>query len=108
MFNVHNVDWMERAACTEVFPELFFPISPKETQQINLAKQVCQQCPVLDDCYVYAINVNVDGIWAGTTTEQRKMSRKQLRIVPIQIEETYRHLKQTERKQSVTTNNHVG
>ncbi len=106
MFNVHNTDWMEKAACTEVMPELFFPLSPKDTQQINLAKQVCQECVVLNDCYVYSLNVNVDGVWAGTTPEQRKISRKKLKIVPIQIEETYRHLKQTERKQNATPNNH--
>ena len=108
MFNVHNTDWMERAACTQVFPELFFPQSPKDDEQIKMAQQICKECPVLDECYVYAINVNVDGIWAGTTPLQRTLSRKKLRLVPIQIEETYRHLKQTERKHSVTTNNYVG
>jgi WhiB family redox-sensing transcriptional regulator len=108
MFNVHNTDWMQRAACTQVFPELFFPASPKDDQQIKMAKQICQDCPVLDECYVYAMNVNVDGVWAGTTPEQRKLSRKKLNLVPIQIEETYRHLKQTERKQNATPNNHVG
>ena len=106
MFNVHNTDWMENGACTEIWPELFFPVSPKEHDQIELAKQVCQSCIVLNDCYVYAMNVNVDGIWAGTTALQRTLARKKLKMKPIQIEETYRHLKQTERNKNATPDNH--
>jgi WhiB family redox-sensing transcriptional regulator len=106
MFNVHNTEWMERGACTSVWPELFFPLSPNDKDQINLARQVCQECPVLNECYIYAMNVNVYGIWAGTTSEQRKLSRGKIKLVPIQIEETYRHLKQTERKPNATPNNH--
>jgi hypothetical protein len=105
MFNLANIDWMADGACRNVWPELFFPDSPKETEQVRLAREVCAGCSVLTECYSYAMHINVQGVWAGTTPEQRKVSRKILKIVPLQIEETYRHLKQTERKQNATPSN---
>jgi len=97
--------WVEYANCTQVTPELFFPLTMKETQQIALAKEVCSECVVIQNCYDYAIKVNVQGIWAGTTLDQRNATRKRLKLVPLQMEETYKHLRQMERKQNDTTIN---
>lgn len=105
MFNLANIDWMSKGACTQVWPELFFPDSSKETEQLKLARKVCASCEVFADCYNYSLRVKVYGVWAGTTPDQRKADRKRLKIVPIQIEETYRHLKRTERKQNAPVNN---
>jgi hypothetical protein len=41
-------------------------------------------------CYEYALNVKVDGFWAGTTETQRKALRKELGIEAQRIDEPYK------------------
>lgn len=62
-------------ACATTDPELFFPISygPAAAQQIAAAKAVCGPCPVRAGCLQDALdNERRDGIWAGTTPDERK------------------------------------
>jgi hypothetical protein len=33
---------------------------------------VCQACPVAKQCLQTAVNTDSEGIWGGTTTEQRR------------------------------------
>lgn len=69
----HN--WIERGACLEADPELFFPISPDgqgaaETEQ---AKAVCGRCTVRDHCLAYALDTHqLHGVWGGTDPAQRR------------------------------------
>lgn len=67
------VDWMVRGACRGADPELFFPISlrGRAMEQINLAKAVCGRCAVAESCLSYALRTMPDGIWGGTTSEER-------------------------------------
>jgi hypothetical protein len=43
-----DTDWRAQAACRDVDPELFFPVSTSgaSVPQIEDAKQVCRTCPV--------------------------------------------------------------
>ena len=71
-------------SCATVDPELFFPKMPNDKQQrenILAAKEICKTCPVIDECLKYALNHGVEGIWAGTTFEERKQTRRKLGIV---------------------------
>ena len=65
--------WMWRGACRSEDPELFFPIAAMgpALEQIRLAKAVCGRCPVQANCLSYALITRPDGIWGGTTTEER-------------------------------------
>lgn len=65
--------WMVRGACRGADPELFFPISlrGRAMEQINYAKAVCGRCPVARSCLSYALRTTPDGIWGGTTSEER-------------------------------------
>ena len=69
------LDWSLRAACTDLDPELFFPISlqgPGQSQ-VERAKAVCRTCPVREACLDYAINSRqTHGVWGGTDPEQRR------------------------------------
>jgi WhiB family redox-sensing transcriptional regulator len=71
---------MARGACHGSDPELFFPISVtgRSTPQIDAAKAVCGRCVVSDDCLAYALRVMPDGIWGGTTREERIAVRHRL------------------------------
>ena len=71
--------WRERAACSNVDPDLFFPIGTtgQALVQIARAKQVCGECPVRVDCLEYALETNQDsGIWGGLSEEERREIRR--------------------------------
>jgi len=80
-----SAGWMARGACHGIDPELFFPISAtgRSTPQIDAAKAVCGRCVVSGDCLSYALRVMPDGIWGGTTREERIAMR--LRLVRSRV-----------------------
>lgn len=69
------LDWTRRAACLDLDPELFFPITvegPGQTQ-VEQAKRICAGCPVRRPCLDYAISTaQADGVWGGTDPAQRR------------------------------------
>lgn len=70
--------------CSTTDPEIFFPKMPHDRQQLDniaAAKEMCNRCPVFNECLDYAMRHAVDGIWAGTTLPERKAKRKELGIV---------------------------
>lgn len=68
-----SLDWMSRGACRSQDPELFFPIAAAgpALRQTTAAKAVCGSCTVRPTCLSYALDTRQDGIWGGTTTEER-------------------------------------
>ena len=42
--------WTDRAACTEVDPDMFYPTSMCRLAEVDRAKAVCAECPVFWDC----------------------------------------------------------
>jgi len=74
-----SLGWMSYGACRSEDPELFFPISASgpALRQIRSAKAVCARCPVQANCLSYAlITGQDDGIWGGTTREERWPTRR--------------------------------
>ena len=64
---------MDRALCTQVDPELFYP-APGSTAAP--AKRVCRQCPVADACLAYALEHDERwGVWGGLSERQREKLR---------------------------------
>jgi WhiB family redox-sensing transcriptional regulator len=77
--------WMSRGACRDEDPELFFPNAADgpALQQVRFAKAVCYRCPVQANCLSYAlITGQEDGIWGGTTREERWPARHRRRRPP--------------------------
>lgn len=69
------LDWTRRAACLDLDPELFFPISMEgpSQSQVEQAKQVCDGCPVREPCLQYALSTRqAYGVWGGTDPGQRR------------------------------------
>ena len=64
---------MVRGACRSEDPELFFPIAAvgPVPAQVRSAKAVCARCPVQASCLSYALITGQDGIWGGTTRQER-------------------------------------
>lgn len=66
-------------ACLDVDPELFFPLSETgvaSQEQIAEARSVCVGCPVRSECLEVALDTGAVGLWAGTTTAERRAMRR--------------------------------
>jgi WhiB family transcriptional regulator, redox-sensing transcriptional regulator len=72
--SVRATAWMSRGACQGEDPELFFPTASTGPfrDQISAAKAVCGGCSELRVCLSYAIRTTQDGIWGGTTKDERR------------------------------------
>ena len=60
----------------EDIPDIFFPedFPDKQTREyaIRTAKALCKKCPLLIQCFAYAIEAQEPyGIWAGTLPHER-------------------------------------
>jgi WhiB family redox-sensing transcriptional regulator len=74
LYAAASAGWMQFGACQEEDPELFFPIGPDGPAafQVDAAKAVCGRCAVRRECLSYAQRTRQeDGIWGGTTREER-------------------------------------
>lgn len=68
--------WQKEAACQDEDPEMFFMKGMKD-----LALQVCNTCPVINECLVYTLNNEREGlrygVAGGTDVRRRaKIARK--------------------------------
>jgi len=72
-------NWMTRARCANTHPSHFFP---SDGVGVELAKQACAGCPVLEQCLEYALTHRVEhGVWGGCSERQRRRIRRQRREV---------------------------
>ena len=75
--------WTADALCaTHPNPDLWFAHNkPGHTGSLSndqkKAIAICRQCPVRLPCLVEAIKTNSEGVWGGTTHNQRKRLRIQ-------------------------------
>lgn len=71
--------WREDAACQDIDPQLFFPVGtgPDAMAQTAVAKDVCAECPVAQECLIFAVTTNQEyGIWGGLDEEERREVRR--------------------------------
>jgi WhiB family transcriptional regulator, redox-sensing transcriptional regulator len=71
--------WMSLGACQSADPELFFPVTTygAALRQVNAAKAVCRACAVRAACLSFGLQTSQDGIWGGTTPQERRALRRQ-------------------------------
>lgn len=78
--------WDGIPACSGTETDLWFTVDGSHVYtEKNLIQRICQRCPVKMQCADYSIKHDVDGYWAGTTTDDRRQIRRQLNIVPISL-----------------------
>lgn len=87
MQHVENEEhWSDHAICRGADPDLFFPIgfaAPILREQERQAKAICANCSVIADCLAWALRVGEpDGIWGGTTPEERRHLRRTAEAPP--------------------------
>lgn len=72
-----NDNWMDKANCKNNV-DIMFPEDYAHKQTIRLAKALCSQCIVVNQCGEYALKSGeVHGIWGGMTPAERKRTKKQ-------------------------------
>jgi WhiB family transcriptional regulator, redox-sensing transcriptional regulator len=77
-----HMNWREDVACHGADPDLFFPIGTTgaASRQAEMAKRICRACPVQIQCLAWALQNGVtDGVWGGTTPDERRMIRNMSR-----------------------------
>ena len=72
-------DWMSAAACMGEPLEIFYPDTESDA---DLAKAICEVCPVRIDCLDYALanfrGATDSGVWGGTTERERAAIRRRI------------------------------
>jgi WhiB family redox-sensing transcriptional regulator len=59
--------------CAGENPDLFFPEKYTNHKAVQIAKKICGDCWMKKECFEYAVQIpNLEGIWAGTTPQERK------------------------------------
>ena len=85
--------WMINGICNAGFPDWWFPDKRTPKSETQHAINICNRCPVLEQCFQYAMRVDVEGIWGATTYEQRRTMRRRLGMRAIKNEDSYRYFK---------------
>lgn len=78
-----DLSWQLRAACNADTAE-FFSNEPGDIAVVKKArerhaKKICRECPVINECLLYAIRHKESGIWGGMTERERKKLVKKSR-----------------------------
>jgi WhiB family transcriptional regulator, redox-sensing transcriptional regulator len=77
--STRNADWLNRGACLNEDPDLFFPVGTTGPAlvQIAQAKAVCRTCPVMEACLEWAVAKGVtDGVWGALATVERQSLKR--------------------------------
>ena len=79
MVAVMKGEWQRQGPCRDEDPELFFPIGEvgvAAAEQISEAKIVCGGCPVRAECLAWALALDEQGVWGGTTDDERRAIKR--------------------------------
>lgn len=69
-----DTSWMADALCRQVGGDFWYSDKeePEHLSRINIAKRVCEMCPVKDACLAHALATDErHGVWGGLTPRQR-------------------------------------
>lgn len=62
--------WMAEGNCAAHNPSTFFP---SDGVGVEVARKICDDCPVKMECLEYALVNRIDhGVWGGTSERQRR------------------------------------
>ena len=65
-------EWVSEANCQGTPTDVFFPVDPSRPGAYDVARSICADCKVSDDCLQYAIDRKyTTGMYGGLTPYQR-------------------------------------
>jgi WhiB family transcriptional regulator, redox-sensing transcriptional regulator len=69
---LESINWRDEGECRGLDPAVFYPDEDDEIA-VDMAKAICESCPVLDACREHAIARREKlGIWGATTWRERR------------------------------------
>lgn len=71
----------EGASCSGIDTDFFFVDGQGVSEENIIAKRICKNCILVNECLTYALHYRVVGIWGGTTANERNRLRKKLNII---------------------------
>ena len=83
-----NWEWQYEGACRSLPTEMFFhpdgERGPRRRNRENVAKAVCNSCPVLEACRKHALAVQEPyGIWGGLSEDDRVAILERAGALPL-------------------------
>ncbi len=78
---VNYPKWKDTPACAGIDVEIFFTEERGNFAHLDYVRKMCKTCPVQVECFNYAIDNLVHGLWAGTTMEERNRYRSKHGII---------------------------
>jgi WhiB family redox-sensing transcriptional regulator len=71
-----TMEWMQAGTCHSYPPKTFFP---SDGVGVDVARRICNGCPVQQRCLDYALVNRIDhGVWGATSErERRRILRRQ-------------------------------
>lgn len=71
-------EWMDAARCRAYVPAVFFP---SDGVGVDVARRICAQCPVREQCLEYALTYHIDhGVWGGASERERRRILRSRRL----------------------------
>jgi WhiB family redox-sensing transcriptional regulator len=72
-----DMTWMQRGRCRDIPPSTFFP---SDGVGVDVARRICEDCPVKAPCLEYALENHIDhGVWGGCSERERRRILKRRR-----------------------------
>ena len=72
-----DTSWMARGRCAEEPPSTFFP---SDGVGVEIARRLCAECRVKEQCLEYALEQRIDhGVWGGASERERRRILKRRR-----------------------------
>jgi WhiB family redox-sensing transcriptional regulator len=81
------MEWQSQGSCKGKPLEWFFFKQTTTEVVFPQVADLCSKCPVRADCLTYAITTRSEGIWAGTTTADRRNPNRQRRELKARMTE---------------------
>jgi WhiB family transcriptional regulator, redox-sensing transcriptional regulator len=72
-------EWQDHALCRQLPVETFFEADnhrgSARARAVELAREVCLRCPVMQPCLEHALVAEDFGVWGGLTADERAALR---------------------------------
>lgn len=72
--------WRKRGACVGADSTLFFPDEQQPYAKVVLAKRICAQCQVREECLEWALAGEEFGVWGGLSAGERERLKSGERV----------------------------
>ena len=61
----------------------YTPDRTRDTRYLNMLRETCNSCPVLDKCFAHALKYERYGFWGGTSANERAIIRRNEGILVV-------------------------